>query len=77
MKVIDYCPSDLNYQVYPTVKQLLKDRKIKLIEDINYIQKCLGKQSLTVEQFDFFYDAPIEYLVGLVQDQASLLTYHL
>lgn len=73
MKRLDYCPPSLGYIVYPSEKEIINDLKVRMIQDINHIQKCLGKGALSVQQFDELWDSPTDYLTSIIHDQASLL----
>lgn len=73
MKQLDYCHPLLGYIVYPSENQIFK-RKIRMLYDLNHIQKCLGKGPLSPKQFDDLYESSLTYLASIINDQASLLS---
>ncbi len=74
MKRLDYCPPLLGYIVYPSEKEIIRDLKVRMLEDINHIQKCLGKGPLSPKQFYDLYESTTDYLASIIADQASLLS---
>lgn len=75
MNPLTYSAKVLGYTVNPNPEQILKDKKINLIYDINTIQMALNKPALTWEQFVELYDnTSLLVLTQMVNDQASLLS---
>ena len=73
MDPLTYSATFLGYILGVKPLEEWQKRKVKVIEDLNIIQQRLGKGALTPEQFDYFWDAPLEEMLLITIDHSNLL----
>lgn len=73
MDPLVYCAQTLGYILGLAPLNEEKKKRVLMIEDINTIQKKLGKGALSPKQFDQFWDAPLDHLTQIINDNSSLL----
>ena len=73
MNVLVYNAGGLRYEIAAKPISDLDKEKVCLIEDINKIQKALGKGPLTPEQFNAFMTMKPIDLELIVHDQQAVL----
>lgn len=73
MKPLTFNPQSLLYEVRPEPLSTEDWQRVHLIHDLNFIQTKLNKGPLSVRQFDYFMEMPLDILQSLVSDQAALI----